>query len=844
MNKIFLSHSSKDKLYVSPIAECFGRDRCVYDSMCFEAGMKSIDEIFREMDNTSIFVVFLSDASLESGWVKMELTLADKKLNYDKQKLSQIFPIIIDPQINHKDPRIPSFLREGFGAYNLRVFTSSTIACRKIKSQQVKYLLDHNLLSLENQECFYGRDDEISAFKKSFDTGRPINCVIASGLTGIGRRSYLLQCLRESEIIQKYYTPPSISLNAMSSIEDLLVKLSEIGFGDYQLETVTTLAGIDAKISALSTVLKSIQSYQEQVIVYDDGCLVDQTGGIVYWFQMALQTISPQITFIIAAKNKVNFNSLRENKTIFAIELSSLSYPEWSGLMRVYGKMLNLDIPSIDREYFKEVITGYPPQVRYCVELMKETSIEDVKKKPHILVEHFSPQITAMLESIIPKEVREDAYGLLAFASSYGVVPTDLLLAVLDIKETYNQIWGRFQTLTICRYLGVSNEYVEVNPVIADYIQRSHFKLPEDIQCMLEKRLAEFNKSIQIADKTKVEDFENIKYYLKSNIMAGKDIPPKFMYSTLYLSSVYDLYNLQKYPQVISLVKKLKESGAFSRYDQPIQSRIQGYYCRALARAGDNSFYREAEFFKILDINEYNFLRGFMFRLDSKYDKALDRYKKVLASQPKNRSTMREIVIVYRGLEDYETAYEYAKANYLREPENPYQIQPFFEILIRKNKEDQTSEEKQHLQEMLKVMDRINLTKPTTTYFEILGQYAAYMESNQEKSLSILREGVDMFPDSSFVIRSLFDCAELFRNKSEMKVALDKLKPLSENSKAIKSAFYIRTALYYAYENKPVPFIYTYIDTIDGLNNDAKNRLKNRVHAILASRTAQGSIFC
>ena len=75
--KIFLSHSSADKKYVGYIAEQFGKDRCVYDSLCFEAGMKSIDEIYRELDKTSIFVVFLSDASLNSPWVREELSIAD-----------------------------------------------------------------------------------------------------------------------------------------------------------------------------------------------------------------------------------------------------------------------------------------------------------------------------------------------------------------------------------------------------------------------------------------------------------------------------------------------------------------------------------------------------------------------------------------------------------------------------------------------------------------------------------------------------------------------------------------------------------------------------------------------
>lgn len=46
MDKIFLSHSSKNKNYVRPIYEYFGGDRCVFDEMTFEAGMQTIKEIF------------------------------------------------------------------------------------------------------------------------------------------------------------------------------------------------------------------------------------------------------------------------------------------------------------------------------------------------------------------------------------------------------------------------------------------------------------------------------------------------------------------------------------------------------------------------------------------------------------------------------------------------------------------------------------------------------------------------------------------------------------------------------------------------------------------------------
>lgn len=56
MEKVFLSHSSADKTFVEAIAEKFGKDVCVYDKMCFEAGMKNLDEIFKGLDHTGIFV--------------------------------------------------------------------------------------------------------------------------------------------------------------------------------------------------------------------------------------------------------------------------------------------------------------------------------------------------------------------------------------------------------------------------------------------------------------------------------------------------------------------------------------------------------------------------------------------------------------------------------------------------------------------------------------------------------------------------------------------------------------------------------------------------------------------
>lgn len=88
------------------------------------------------------------------------------------------------------------------------------------------------------------------------------------------------------------------------------------------------------------------------------------------------------------------------------------------------------------------------------------------------------------------------------------------------------------------------------------------------------------------------------------------------------------------------------------------------------------------------------------------------------------------------------------------------------------------------------------------------------------------------FSESSFIARSLFDCAELFESMPEMKMALAQMEKFSENSKSIKSAYHIRTALFYAYENKPSDFIDHYIDSINGLNDEAKRRIKRKAFLI------------
>lgn len=94
---IFLSHNSKDKMLVEPIAirlrEVFGQDKVFYDSWSIQPGDGIIDKMNEGLENCSLFYFFVSKNSMESFMVKLEWQNAVMKMSKGKAIL---IPVRID----------------------------------------------------------------------------------------------------------------------------------------------------------------------------------------------------------------------------------------------------------------------------------------------------------------------------------------------------------------------------------------------------------------------------------------------------------------------------------------------------------------------------------------------------------------------------------------------------------------------------------------------------------------------------------------------------------------------------------------------------------------------------
>lgn len=284
-------------------------------------------------------------------------------------------------------------------------------------------------------------------------------------------------------------------------------------------------------------ILLEIQNCKEHVIIYDYSCIIGYDGEPKYWFNRAISNIRSELVVSIASRNTIRNVFLSRNKSYIAIDLTTLKRQEWKGLLRVYGESKGLEFSAEDRDYFDEIITGYPPQVIYCVDLARQEGLEYVKRNGVKVVASISDNITKVLK-IAFDSVKEDikiGQGFLAFLSNYGIIPMKTLLDVIEIRETYADYYQHFRSLTICRLIGANNDYLQVNPVIADFVQRNKYEVNEDISEYLKKQVDSFLLSIEKSRNADDIDFESMKLFLKQGVKSGATIDTKLLYSTIYI---------------------------------------------------------------------------------------------------------------------------------------------------------------------------------------------------------------------------------------------------------------------------------------------------------------------
>lgn len=775
MIKCFLSHSSKDKEnYVRKVASLLRPETKIFDEETFEAGMSPSEEIIKGLDETALFVIFISDSALESKWVKDELINAKNRL--DSGEISRIYPIIIDDKINHTDRRIPEWMRNGI---NIQHIKQPKIAARKINSRlrEIAWKIHPSLK--DREKIYVGRNDKIKKVELRFDdfTKKTPSIFIASGLHSIGRKTFLSQSLKKSNIISESYELPTIQMNSNDSIEDFILKIDDLGFSDKVKVTDLLKTEVSEKIKICSQLLLNIGYENEKILIDDNGSIVQYDGKIVDWFDDIVKNIEPlqKLIICIASRFRPVPNIMYRNDSYYFEELSELEKHERNGLLLRYSKFKNMDLNKEDLNFFSDLLTGFPEQVIYTVDTISDSSVFEAKKNSHLIQEYASDKARVIIEEL---KTQTEKLDFLYFLSKFEFISFEFIFTLVSENEYY-PILNSLLNASICERLGSSGEYVRVNEVIRDFILRSNFGIKDSFSEKLTKHVEKFVK--EYSDDNR--DISNYLFSIKEALLRGIEIPENIIMPSYFLKTIKELYERggnSNYNAAIKLSDRVLLNERFMHNN--IIKHIYFIKCQALARLKNNDFFAVV---RNISEPESSFLHGFFYRISGNQERAIESYNKYLTQKPNDNRAKSELVIIYMQNDEHDKAYELAKEIYQWNTNNPIIINNYLSCLLHK---DRNKTDRELINKLLEKLQSIPTEQSQEMYLSAKAKTIAKLDGNISGAYQIIDETVARYPNIVYPILTLADISFQDRNVLKLNDAIEKLERMDlKNSQTYRS---------------------------------------------------------
>lgn len=779
MVTIFLSHSSLDKDYVrkvrSELLKSINRDQIIFDEDTFKIGNKSRKEIELNLRKTKLFVVFLSKNSLTSDWVKKELKLAKKYLKDGIIKC--VLPIIIDKDIKYGDSIIPKWLEE----YNLNNIGKYKIASSCIISKMIDISFNNDANRRNN--IFVGRNELVGNFEKRFDDLNRITpkCVITSGLTSIGRRSFIKHCLKKIGIIDNDAEILEIFLTSTQSIEDFINELWEL-YGDDENDLIGLMnKGMDEKVKIAVKLSEKLIINNKKLIVIDNNCIIDYDGIISDWMFNIIENLNHKnsCNIFIVSNYRLKRKNYINNDSIFHIEVPELSIWERKSLLKRYIELTKIPIEDDIFQSIADVLSGYPEQVFYAVKLYQEVGKKELVNNMNLILEFSEQKAKILIKSI---ETDEQKIQFLRLLSEFTQIDLNTLFDIVGNEDIYKNMLQEFINNYICEYFGSNKEYIRVTDIVRDYIKR------RQVGFINEKFEAKINENIKkfIESESKSEYINKELYYYLKRILSDKTIKPSqnkfenFIIPSMYLSIIKEKYEIEKdYNNVIAISENILDR----RYsmDERIIDEVRFFRCLSLAKLKSGKVLEEVN--EIKKPVEKHFIKGFYYRQVENNLLALQELKECLRVKPDHSRAKRELVQVYINSQEFSKALKLAKSNYEKYRDNPYHIQSYFMCII---KSDKNSENKKILGMLIEDLESSIKTDKTKEMLLLCkAQFEAIFNDNKDKAYELINEAIYEFKNSIYVYIQKFEICLKFNDVKGMESSYKILEEMNKNKRKL-----------------------------------------------------------
>ena len=774
---------------------------------------------FNDTATTEIYTLSLHDALP---------ILSNAKQHLDEGRLQRIYPILIDEDLTHADDRIPDWLKE---STNIQHIVRPTVAAKKINSRLIEISWNFHPRLRERETIFVGRNSLVSEIEERLDDFRkpPLSVLIAPGLPYIGRKSFLKYASRKSNLVRDSYEYPLITLAQSDSIEDFILKIHDLGFSDAFNLHDKLRGNLQQKIQVAANIINQIIKERERILIEDNGVLIQRDGEIVDWLVDIVRAIEStgHLTFCVASKLRPNRSLNHKNKSFYCVYVEELQPSEREGLLVRYSKFKELSLDREDLGFFSDLLTGYPEQVIYAVDLVEDVGVFDAKKRSHEIQEYSSDKAKLILEKF---SSQQDVMDFIFLLSKFEFISYELIFSIVD-EDAHAKLLNELLASSVCERVGSNGEYVRVNEVIRDYISRSRFGIPKKYQKAISSHVNDYLKNY--SDEN--EDLSDYLFSVQEAVRSGASVPDEILIPSILIKTIRKLYDEDRnYKDAITLCVRVLQQEATIHKNSV--EHVRFIKCQCLARLTNRDFFGEVQ--PVAEPDKF-FLMGFYYRIAGQYERALANFQRVLRKRPNDVRTKGELVRVYMQIEEYAKAFEMAKSNYLDRPGNPININNYFTCLIHK---DKTTDNRKELEAAIHKLDIDPSDQAQEMVISARSRLYAFYDNDYDHAFDEIEKAIDRFPNNNFPLLTKADLAVNTRNIEKLREVITSLEASLSRRAQTYRTFQRYKACLIALEGDADSARRFIMKELKGLGENASNRLIHKVEALATPNRVTGGL--
>lgn len=587
LRRAFLSHSSKDKEFVRAVSKELGRQYCLFDEQVFEDGEQFKAAIEAMLDESSVFVLFVSTAALASVWVQFEVSEAwYRKL---EAKISHALVFLLDPSIEFGV--LPKWLT--------RAKIERTIA-PKATAREIRHHLDQ-LLRAQQQAHFEGRSTDIANLQRLLTPigEKPPRIIGVFGLPSVGRRTFVRKA---AQLSISYPKTLEISVADGDSLADISIKIANL------LEPFSTKEGFDAIVKRIRgqddsqllirniANLRAASEHKELPYLLDEGGLLTPDGSFTEPINKIIARASnEEDLYLFVVSNR------KPPSAVPSIHLRPLTDEDTQRLIARIAESEGIQLSATQVREIAEYVNGHPPCAYYAIDQAKAYGVQSVILDKSRLVQFRTSAFVKLLKE---KQLSAQQRSILLLLARYSPMPAQAIAASLNLDSTAlisNLVALIDHSLVVPDSSGL---YAIAGPV-SDAVL-TQFRDDTEIN---HEQVFQALSDLLAADEEELPRLHLYRQLFKAALRTGSHQEDAFHLTSDLISFAEDFYHRREYKQCIEAARL-----AVGESEKSVSGR--DFLIRALVQEG---LWSEAEaelriFETYAPVRDVHFLSGFYHR--------------------------------------------------------------------------------------------------------------------------------------------------------------------------------------------------------------------------------------